>query len=60
MIWNLSVKRKNKVKGDKRAQMQKRLLNYHEKQVPSSQTESTKIDRSQALNSAFKKNFAED
>lgn len=27
-IWNLSVKRKNRAKGEKRNQMQRRLLNY--------------------------------
>jgi tubulin polyglutamylase TTLL6/13 len=30
-IWNLSLKRKYKAKNDKKAQMQKRLLNYQEK-----------------------------
>ncbi len=27
-MWNLSIKRKLRSKGDKRAQMQRRLLNY--------------------------------
>jgi hypothetical protein len=33
-LWNLSLKRKFKAKGDKRAQMQKRLLNYQNEKEP--------------------------